>query len=185
MEHVRNFVKNFGDMLLIEGIINRCPDEMDTYVDATNPDNPEIHGFYINSASYKNKTHDELKGLPCYDQPKYKVQMLLNAVHGNPLKVGDKVKFDDEKNFRWTVRAVREEYSILTTSGEKGYYTIVDHIEGIRGRDNCYGVGYKTDEDCENAMLALFDEHPDGDQIEISYRHRIPLVISEVKHAGN
>lgn len=183
MEHVRNFVKKLDDMLLIEGIINRCPADMDTYVDAPNPDNPEIHGFYTNWESYKTKTHAELKDLPCYNQPKYEIQMLLNAVHGNPLKVGYKVKFDDEKIFRWTVRAVREEFSILTTAGEDGYYTIVDHIAGIRGPDNCYGLGYKTDENVANSMLALFGEHPDDINIEISYRHRVPLVISEVKHA--
>ena len=55
----------------------------------------------------------------------------------NYLKVGQKVKLDQEKRFNWTVRAVREQYAILTsTLFGKGYYTIADLKEGIRGPDD-------------------------------------------------
>lgn len=183
MEDVRKFIQEIDDNLLIEGIINRCPADMDSYVDDVNPDNPEIHGFYVNSLVLRNMTHADAMKLHWYEKPRYSVQKLLNAVNGNPLKVGNKVKFDDEKIYTWTVRAVREQFAILT---RKEHYTIVDTIEGIRGPDDHYGVGYETDEQVENAMKGLFEEfdfdgpHPN---IEISHRHRIPLVIAGIKQS--
>lgn len=96
------------------------------------------------------------------------------------LQVGQKVKFDDEKIFRWTVRAVRHPFAILTTAGKRGYYTIVDLKKEIRGPDNCYGVGYETDEQVGRAMARLHE--PNGMHgIEISRRNCIPLVISDIK----
>lgn len=96
------------------------------------------------------------------------------------LEVGQKVKFDKEKYFRWTVRAVREPFAILTTAGNRGYYCIVDMVKDVRGPDNCYGVGYETDEQIAEAMDRL---HDDENGIEISHRRRIPLVIAGVKDA--
>lgn len=101
----------------------------------------------------------------------------------NTLKVGQKVKFDEEKRYRWTVRSVREHFAILTTTQfGKVWYTIIDFKRNVRGPDNAYGIGYLTQEDIDNAMLALFGEHPDGyTEIEVSYRRCLPLNISGVR----
>ncbi len=92
------------------------------------------------------------------------------------LKVGNKVKFDNEKIFRWTVRAVSHPFVICTTAGDDGFYTILDLDNKYRGPDNCYGVGYAT----EAQILSAIGRLASGD-LEISRRHRIPLVIKEVK----
>lgn len=104
----------------------------------------------------------------------------------NNLVVGQKVRFDSEKTHRWTVRAVRGHFAILTTMQfGKIWYTIIDFEKGIRGPDNCYGIGYKTEEDIQNAMLALHDEHPDGyTSIEVSHRHKVKLDIASIKEAA-
>lgn len=185
MNPIKEFIQSIDDHEQIMGIINRCPEDMDSYVDDTDPNNTDIHGYYVNAFSLRNKTHAECICLPWYEKPRYNVQKLSRAVSGNPLKVGDKVKFDDEKRWLWKVCAVREEFAILTKDQfGKGYYTIIDYIEGIRGPDDHYGVGYETDEQIENAMKGLFGEcNLDGmdRNIEISHRHRIPLVIADIK----
>lgn len=100
----------------------------------------------------------------------------------NFLKVGQKVKFDHEKRFNWTVQAVREQFAILTaTFAGKGYYTIVDFDREIRSSGTSWGLGHKTKEDCEMSMLALFGEHPEGIDQELSNRNKKTLAISEVK----
>lgn len=95
----------------------------------------------------------------------------------NTLKVGQKVKFDAEKYFMWTVRAVRGKFAILTSSR---HYTIVDTERNIRGTDNYGGVGYETDEQIERAMNRLHEPN-EMHGIEISRRNCVPLVISGVK----
>lgn len=176
MEKVRLFVAG-QDALVIDGILARASADSVWYCDGPCPDNAEIHGFYLPDTSHWN--HEAWK--PYEGAEIYKLDHLRNALAGNPLKVGQKVRFNQEKNYAWTVRAVREEFAILTkTIFGKGYYTIVDFIQGIRGPDNCYGVGYETDEEVAEAMLGLFDEH-EYRQIEISHRHRIPLVFGGVK----
>ena len=92
------------------------------------------------------------------------------------LAIGSKVKFDDEKIFRWTVRAIRHPFVICTTSGDFGYYTIIDLDKNIRGPDNFRGVGYSTDEQIYSALNKLVT----GD-LDISSRNKIPLVIKEIK----
>lgn len=100
----------------------------------------------------------------------------------NTLKVGQKVKFDQEKGFNWTVQAVREQYAILTaTLAGKGYYTIVDFNHNIRSSGTSWGLGHVTRQDCEMSILALFGEHPEGIEQELSNRNKISLCITEVK----
>lgn len=96
----------------------------------------------------------------------------------NTLIVGQKVKFDDEKRFNWIVRSVRDQFAILTSSR---FYTIIDFEKEIRGPDDHYGIGYKTDEQIANAMLALFSEHPNDLEIEISHRNRKKLNITGIQ----
>lgn len=76
----------------------------------------------------------------------------MGEVMKNTLIVGQKVKFDDEKRFNWIVRAVREQFAILTSSG---HYTIIDFERGIRG--------------------------PDDQHTEVSHRYRKKLNITGVK----
>jgi len=98
------------------------------------------------------------------------------------LKVGQKVKFDNEKRFHWTVQAVREQFAILTaTFVGKGYYTIIDFNRGIRSSGTSWGLAHKTKEDCEVSMLALFGEHPDRIEQELSNRNKKVLHIAGVK----
>ena len=100
----------------------------------------------------------------------------------NILKVGQKVKFDKEKRFNWTVQAVREQYAILTaTLARKGYYTIIDFNHNVRSSGTSWGLGHKTRQDCEMSMLALFGEHPNGIEQELSNRYKMPLCIAAVK----
>ncbi len=96
----------------------------------------------------------------------------------NPLKIGQKVKFDEEKRFNWTVRAVRENFAILTSAR---HYTIVDFDRGVRGPDNHYGIGYETDEQVDNAMRSLFGEGDHDQHTEVSYRHKVKLNITGIK----
>ena len=102
----------------------------------------------------------------------------MGEVMKNTLIVGQKVKFDDEKWFNWIVRAVREQFAILTSSG---HYTIIDFERGIRGPDDHHGIGYKTDEQIDNAMRSLFGEGDFDQHTEISHRYRIKLNIAAVK----
>lgn len=101
----------------------------------------------------------------------------------NELKIGQKVKFDEEKRFRWTVRAVRENFAILTTlQFGQIWYTIIDFDRQVRGPDNCYGLGYETQKDIDEVMLALFGESEKlGVHAEVSHRHKVKLNISGVK----
>lgn len=96
----------------------------------------------------------------------------------NNLKVGQKVKFDEEKRFNWTVRAVRENFAILTSAR---HYTIVDFDRGVRGPDNHYGIGYETDEQVDNAMRSLFGEGDHDQHTEVSYRHNRVINIAAIK----
>lgn len=96
----------------------------------------------------------------------------------NTLSVGQKVKFDDEKRFNWIVRAVREQFAILTSSS---HYTIIDFKKRIRGPDDHHGIGYQTDEQIENSMRSLFGEGDLNQHTEVSYRYRKKLNITAIK----
>lgn len=100
----------------------------------------------------------------------------------NYLKVGQKVKFDQEKRFNWTVRAVREQFAIVTaTLFGKGYYSIIDFEQGVRGPDDHHGIGYDTDEQIDNSMHSLFGEGDFDQHTEVSHRYRIKLNIAAIK----
>lgn len=102
----------------------------------------------------------------------------MGEVMKNTLTVGQKVKFDDEKRFNWIVRAVREQFAILTSSG---HYTIIDFERGLRGPDDHHGIGYETDEQIDNAMRSLFGEGDLDQHTEVSHRYRKKLNITGVK----
>lgn len=93
------------------------------------------------------------------------------------LNVGDKIKFDNE-NIWFKVEVVRHPFVICGVNlFGKGYYTILDVENNIRGTGTSWGVGHETLEQMEDSMLALHNEHPDDIQQEISYRNRVPLKI--------
>lgn len=97
------------------------------------------------------------------------------------LKVGQKVKFDNE-NIWFTVKAVRHPFVICWCNlFGKGYYTILDVENNIRGTGTSWGLGHETDEQIAESMLALHGEHPDEIEQEISRRNRVPLKILEIR----
>lgn len=75
------------------------------------------------------------------------------------LKKGDKVKLAAQKQ-QWTVRGVTERgrFAILTKPFNLKHtvlYTVIDFERGVRGRDNCHGLGYETDEQIADALEAF------------------------------
>lgn len=103
-------------------------------------------------------------------------------VNAKSLKVGQKVKLD--KSW-WLVRAVRHPFVICTQSMfGKGYYTIIDVDNNIRGEGTSWGIGHETDEQIAESMLALHDEHPEEIKQEISRRSHCDVVISAIKDAA-
>lgn len=101
---------------------------------------------------------------------------MMNA---KDLQVGQKVKLD--KSW-WLVRAVRHPFVICTQSMfGKGWYTIIDVEQNIRGEGTSWGLGHDTDNQIAESMLALHGEHPDGIKQEISRRNNVPLHITRIK----
>lgn len=97
----------------------------------------------------------------------------MNAVE---LKIGHKVKFGNDPQYWWFVRAVRHPYVILMTENF-GFYTIVDIEENIRGSGTSWGLGHACQADIDMSMLALFEEHPGEIRQEISRRNNVPVEI--------
>lgn len=96
------------------------------------------------------------------------------------LKTNQKVKFEDD-HYWYVVRSVRHPFVICTTTSSKGYYTILNVDQNVRGEGTSWGLGHKTDEQVAESMLALHGEHPEGIDQEISRRNRVPLSIVQVK----
>lgn len=95
------------------------------------------------------------------------------------LKVGQKVKLD--KSW-WLVRAVRHPFVICTQSMfGKGYYTIIDVDQNIRGEGTSWVLGHDTDEQIAESMLALHREHPEEVQQDISRRNQCAVSITDFK----
>lgn len=92
------------------------------------------------------------------------------------LKIGHKVKFGNNPQYWWFVRAVRYPYVILTTKNY-AFYTIVNVEENIRGSGTSWGLGHACQADIDMSMLALFDEHPNEIQQDISRRNNVPVDI--------
>lgn len=94
------------------------------------------------------------------------------------MRVGSRVRFAEDKQ-SYTIRAMSERYAICTkpyNPKKTVYYTIVDIVEMIRGPNNLvFNIyDYSKAEDCEQSLRDLVDG-----KIEISSRHRIPLMFSE------
>ncbi|MBU3121384.1 hypothetical protein KPE71_14095 [Acinetobacter soli] len=97
------------------------------------------------------------------------------------IEVGQKVKFDNE-NIWFTVKAVRHPFVICWCKlFGKGYYTILDVENNIRGPGTSWGLGHETDEQIAESMLALHGDHPDEIEQEISRRNQVPLIIKEIR----
>lgn len=90
------------------------------------------------------------------------------------LSVGDKVKFAEEKQ-RYSVRAVSSDgrWAVCTKPFNPLHtvlYTVVDLEDQVRGRDDCHGLGYETDELCA-AACAMFE----SGEAEHSLRRHPPI----------
>jgi hypothetical protein len=98
----------------------------------------------------------------------------------NVAKVGDKVKFAEEKQ-RYTIQARNERFIICTkpfNPQKTVLYSIIDLKDNVRGPDNMlFGGGYETREECEENLEGLVS----GEYgMEVSYRRRIELNIENI-----
>lgn len=97
------------------------------------------------------------------------------------VQVGDKVKFDAEKQ-RYTVRARDSRFVIMTKpfNLRKTYlYTIADLQRGVRGADSMiFGSidQYDTPEGAEENLKRL-----QSGEMEVSYRNVVPLSDAEIE----
>lgn len=82
----------------------------------------------------------------------------MSNIDPKSLEVGQKIKFDND-HYWYVVRSVQHPFVICTTSSSKGYYTILDVDQNIRGEGTSWGLGHKTDEEIAQSMLALHGEH--------------------------
>lgn len=99
------------------------------------------------------------------------------------LKVGDRVRFEGERQARFKVRSRGERYIILTKPFNlhpraKCLYTVIDLELGIRGTHDSYGHGCEGDEAIERTLAAL-----EAGEIEISARNNVSLWVADVKAA--
>jgi hypothetical protein len=95
---------------------------------------------------------------------------------------GDRVRFSDEKQARFKVKAASERFVVLTKpfNAKQTYiYTIIDLEQGVRGPDSSWGTGYGTDEDIADAMVKLYDGIA-----SVSPRRSVTLDIADVKAAA-
>lgn len=111
-----------------------------------------------------------------------RMRLPRNPVERVALHVGDRVQFTGE-TYRvwWTVKAVSTDgrWAILTkpfNARRTVLYTIVDFDDGVRGPDDCAGLGYESDEQIAGAM-AMFEA---GDA-EVSVRYDVHLDIAQVR----
>lgn len=92
---------------------------------------------------------------------------------GSNLKVGQKVKFSDDRLW-FTVQARNERYIILTAYK---YHSIIDLDQGVRGADNLvFHNGYDNQKECEDRLNDFI-----SGEIEVSRRNRVLVQIAEVK----
>ena len=97
------------------------------------------------------------------------------------LKVGDKIKFAEEKQ-RYTVQALSNRYAVCTKPMniyKTVLYTICDFKQGLRNRDNkVFGFceGYEDRKSCELALKDL-----ESGEMEISRRHPVKINIESIK----
>lgn len=91
----------------------------------------------------------------------------------NDLKVGQKVKFADDRLW-FTVQAKNERFVVLTATK---FHTIIDLDQGIRGPDNLvFHNGYDNQKECEDRLQDF-----NNGEIEVSHRNRVLVEIAKVK----
>lgn len=94
---------------------------------------------------------------------------------------GSYVRFREER-IGYHVRASNSKFAVCTKPFSvmgTVLYTVIDYMNGVRGRENLvFGMGAETDDDCARMLERLST----GDS-EVSFRYRIPLNIMEVKSA--
>mgnify|MGYP003578788639 CR=1 FL=1 len=105
----------------------------------------------------------------------------------NQYKVGDKIKFAEEKQ-RYTVRAAGPRYLVCTKPmnvHRTVLYTVVDLEENVRGTENLiFGHGAETDEQCAEMLARLEGRDVElGWTTEVSRRNRVPFRIDSVASA--
>jgi hypothetical protein len=93
------------------------------------------------------------------------------------LKVGSKVKFQEEKQ-RYTVRASNVAFAVCTkpfNPKRTVLYTIIDWMHGIRGTQNLiFPLPVETEEDCVELLRQLTDG-----EVQVTHRNQIPLKIEQ------
>jgi hypothetical protein len=98
------------------------------------------------------------------------------------LAPGDRVKFRGEKQ-RYTVRAVSTDgrWVICTKPfnlRRTVIYTVIDFDSGVRGPDNCLGLGYETEDQIAAAMVKF-----EAGDAEVSVRYDAYLDVESVERA--
>ena len=94
------------------------------------------------------------------------------------LKVGDKIKFREEKQ-RYTVQACNGIFAVCNkpfNPKNTVLYTIIDLKEQVRGRENLvFGMGAETQKQCSEMLERLT-----SGETEVSHRNRIKLNVEEL-----
>lgn len=94
------------------------------------------------------------------------------------IKVGDKIKFESEKQ-KYTVQACSNRFVVCTkpfNARKTVLYTIIDFKRNVRGRENLiFCFGFETKRDCEKAIERLVSK-----ESEVSYRHWQKLDIENI-----
>jgi len=114
--------------------------------------------------------------------------------------IGQRIWFAEEKK-PYRVRCRSDRYLICTKPAnlwKTVFYTIIDLKENIRGAENVIlGFGAETDEECQEMLDRLegaVSPDPESDELlremgiepppltqtEVSYRNRVPLVVTRV-----
>jgi hypothetical protein len=94
--------------------------------------------------------------------------------------VDTKVWFEEEKQ-GYTVQACNDRFWVCTkpfNARKTCLYSIVDLERNVRGRDNLvfgFPYGYESKSSCQIAL-----EYLKNNEMEVSYRHSIPLKIKKV-----
>ena len=98
------------------------------------------------------------------------------------IPVGTKIKFKGEKQ-KYTVQASNGVYAVCTkpfNAKKTVLYTIISHLENVRGTENLiFGMGAETKEQCEEMLERLTQG-----ETEVSHRNRVPLDY-EIKDLAN
>lgn len=95
------------------------------------------------------------------------------------LAEGDHVRFRDESQARFKVRARSKRYVILTKPFNAQHtviYTVIDLEQGRRGPTDSWGTGFERPEEIAEALAKL-----DAGEAALSERYSISLVVADVK----